>query len=121
VSCRPRLREGKKSGKSVIFQITRGSDDQFLQATSNPISTRDAAFDFASIAVGQFLQTFSPTDLNDHQMSTDLIQAPPLQGAGSRSIVVSDPDFATSKKFPTDEDVEKHNFEKLTIKILLAA
>jgi hypothetical protein len=40
-------------------------------------------------------------------MRTDLIQAPPLQGAVSGSIVGTDPLFATSKKSPTDEDVKK--------------
>jgi hypothetical protein len=57
--------------------------------------------------VDQFLQSAKSIVGTDHQMRTDLIQAPPLQGAGSGSIVGTDPLFTTSKKFPIDEDVKK--------------
>jgi hypothetical protein len=68
-------------------------------------------------------------------MRTDLLQVPLLQGEGSRSIVGTDPDFATSKKFPTDEDVQEiilkitskescstfsNSFSNLGVKFLLA-
>jgi hypothetical protein len=101
----------KKSGKSVIFQNTRGSDDQFLQSPSNPVPTRDTGADLGSIAVDQFLQSAKSIVGTDHQMRTDLIQAPPLQGTGSGSIVGTDPLFATSKKISTDEDVKKDNLD----------
>jgi hypothetical protein len=99
--------EFKKSGKSVIFQNTRRSEDQFLQSPSNRVPTRDTGVDLESIAVDQFLQSAKSIVGTDPQMIHDLIQVPPLQGEGSRSIVGTDPLFATSKNFPTDEDVKK--------------
>ena len=101
----------KKSGKSVIFQNTPRSDDQFLQSTSNPFSPKDTRADLNSIAVDQFLQSAKSIVGTDHQMRTDLIQAPPLQGGSSGSIVGTDPLFATSKNFSIDENVKKDNFD----------
>ena len=97
----------KKSGKSLIFENTRRSDDQFLQSPSNPDPVKNTATDLALISADQFLQSKIPTVGTDHQMIHEVIQAPPLQRAGSGSIVGTDPDFATSKNFPTDESVKK--------------
>ena len=97
----------KKSGKSLVFQNTRGSDDQFLQSPSNTVPVGVSAANSGSISVDQFLQSEIPTVGTDHQMIHEVIQAPPLQDKGFRSIVGTDPDFATSKNFPTDESVKK--------------
>ena len=108
----------KTSGKTLIFQNTRGTDDQFLQRPSNPVPVNVSATDLGSIGVGQFLQTSSPTVTNCHQLSHELSRVLPLQDKGSRSIVGTVPDFAISKKSPTDEtDNCKNlsNFENKTI------
>ncbi len=88
----------KKSGKSVIFQNTRRSDDRFLRLPSNPVSIRDAASDPRAITVDQFLQSAKSIVGTDPHCRHDCGHAPPLQGEGSGSIVGTDPDFATSEK-----------------------
>lgn len=103
----------KKSGKSLIFQNTRGTDDQFLQSPSNSIPVKDTVTDLVGDSWGQFLQTESPTVPNCPQLSPEVIEVPLLQDKGSRSIVGTVPSFATSKKSPTDEFEDYKNLSNL--------
>ncbi|MEG4366736.1 MULTISPECIES: DUF3987 domain-containing protein, partial [unclassified Microcoleus] len=87
----------KKSGKSLIFQNTRGTVEQFLQSPSNSISARVTATDPSSIGVEQFHELFP---------------LKPAQHKGSGSIVGTVPPIDRfEKKAPTDEDA-KENLSK---------
>jgi len=88
----------------LIFENTPRSDDQMDQLLSNPMPASILATDLPSIRCDQLDQLELATD-------PQLIQAPPLQGEDLRATDPSDPLFATSKKFPNDEDVKKDNFE----------
>ena len=101
----------KKSGKSLIFQNTRRSDDRFLQSPSNSVAVKITATDLSSISKDQFLQCEKSIVGTVGEMIHEVIQAPPLQDKGFRSIVGTDPDFSISKKSPTDENVKTENFD----------
>jgi hypothetical protein len=109
----------KKFGKSWIFENTPRSDDQMDQLPSNPMLASIPSSDLPRSDDDQLPENNPSSDPSDHQLIHEVITFKPLQGEEFRSIVVSDPLFATSEKFPTDEDVKKDNFENYIEGILL--
>jgi hypothetical protein len=105
----------EKSGKSVIFENTPRSDDQMDQMPSNPIPVSITANDLPSISCDQLDQLELATDLTDHQLITEVIEAPPLREEGFRSIVVSDPLFATSEKIDSQNLADCLTFIRASI------
>jgi hypothetical protein len=63
------------------------------------------------ISCGSVGSVEASTDLTDHQLITEVITFKPLQREELGATDPTDLLFATSKKFPTDEDVENNNFD----------
>jgi len=80
----------KKSGKSLIFEITPRSDDQMDQMPSNPMCASITAIDLGRSDDDQLSENKPSTDPSDLQLIHEVITSKPLRGEGSRSIVVSD-------------------------------
>jgi hypothetical protein len=88
----------KKSGKSFIFENTPRSDDQLDHLPLDPIPASILATDLGGSDDDQLPENNLLTDPSDHHLIHEVITSKPLQEEGFRSIVVSDPLFATSEK-----------------------
>ncbi len=109
----------KNSGKSLIFEITAKSTDHFSTIASNSILSSVSASTVSGSTVYNRLQSPTPTVDTVDEMIYNRLQSEPIQRESSRSIVDDDLLFATSKNFPTDENVTKDNFENYIEGILL--
>ena len=82
----------------MIFENTPRSDDQMDQLLLNAMPASISATDLGGSDDDQLPENNLLTDPSDHHLIHEVITSKPLQEEGSRSIVVSDPLFATSEK-----------------------
>jgi hypothetical protein len=101
----------KKSGKSLIFEISPKSTDQLSTIASNLITANVPSSTVSGSTVYNRLQSPTPTVDTVDEMIHARLQSEPIQGDDFRSIVDNDPLFATSEKFLTDENAQENIFE----------